>query len=136
MMPAITGVAHVELSVRNLDVSSRWYCQLLGAREVFREPNESEHLIACAIREPRSGMVLACTQHLAPTEGPFDVRRVGLDHLAFGVPDEAALAAWRAALDEFGIPHSGIHDIGYAKSITFRDPDGIPLEVFLPARRR
>ena len=135
-MPAITGVAHAELSVRDLDVSSRWYCRLLGAREVFREPNDAEDLVACAILEPRSGMVLAFTQHLHPTEGPFDVRRVGLDHLSFGVADEAALQAWQATLDELGIPNSGIQDIRYAKSITFADPDGIPLEVFLPARRR
>jgi catechol 2,3-dioxygenase-like lactoylglutathione lyase family enzyme len=134
-MPAITGVAHVELSVRDLEASSRWYCRLLDAREVFREPNEAEALVACAILEPRSGMILALTQHLRPTEGPFDVRRVGLDHLAFGVADERALEAWRGALDDLGIPHSGIQDIRYAKSITFRDPDGIPLEVFLPARR-
>jgi catechol-2,3-dioxygenase len=60
---------------------------------------------------------------------------VGLDHLSFGVPDERALEAWRVTLDELGIPNSGIQDIRYAKSITFRDPDGIPLEVFLPARR-
>jgi catechol-2,3-dioxygenase len=101
---------------------------------VFREPNETEDLVACAILEPRSGMVLAFTQHLHPTEGTFDVRRVGLDHLSFGVPDEVALEAWRAALNEFRIPNSGIQDIRYAKSITFSDPDGIPLEVFLPAR--
>ena len=135
-MPAITGVAHAELSVRDLDVSSEWYCGLLDAREVFREPNEAEDLVACAILEPRSGMVLAFTQHLHPTAGPFDVRRVGLDHLSFGVADEAALESWQAALNERGIPNSGIRDIRYAKSITFSDPDGIPLEVFLPVRRR
>ena len=133
-MPAITGVAHVELSVRDLDVSLRWYCRLLGAREVFRQPNEAEALVACAILEPRSGTVLAFTQHRHPTEGAFDVRRVGLDHLAFGVVDLAALEGWRATLDDLGIPNSGIQDVGYAKSITFRDPDGIPLEVFLPTR--
>ena len=123
-MPAITGVAHVELSVRDLDVSSRWYCRLLGAREVFRQPNEAEALVACAILEPRSGTVLAFTKHHHPTAGAFDVRRVGLDHVAFGVADLAGLEAWRATLDDLGIPNSGIQDIGYAKSITFRDPDG------------
>jgi catechol 2,3-dioxygenase-like lactoylglutathione lyase family enzyme len=134
-MPDITGVAHVELSVRDLDASSSWYCRLLGAREVFRERNEAENLVACAILEPRSGMVLAFTQHRHPTEGALDVRRVGLDHLAFGVADEATLREWQAALDELGVPNSGIQGIRYAKSLTFLDPDGIPLEVFLPARR-
>jgi catechol 2,3-dioxygenase-like lactoylglutathione lyase family enzyme len=45
-MPAITGVAHAELSVRDLDASSAWYFRLLGAREVFRERNEAEDLVA------------------------------------------------------------------------------------------
>ena len=134
-MPAITGVAHVELSVRDLDTSSEWYCRLLGAREVFREPNEAENLVACAIFEPNSGLVLAFTQHLAPTEGAFDVRRVGLDHVSFAVADRAPLEEWEACLRELGIANSGIQDIGYAQSITFADPDGIPLELFLSVRR-
>ena len=133
-LPSITGIAHVEFSVRDLDVSSEWYCSLLGAREVFREPNEAENLVACAIFEPSSRLVLAFTQHLAPTEGAFDVRRVGLDHVSFAVVDRAALETWEAWLHELGIPNSGIQDIGYAQSITFADPDGIPLEVFLPVR--
>ncbi|MGH2609730.1 MAG: VOC family protein [Tepidiformaceae bacterium] len=133
-MPSITGVAHVELSVRDLDVSSDWYCRLLGAREVFREPNEAENLVACAIFEPNSKLVLAFTQHLKPTDGAFDVRRVGLDHVSFAVADRAALEEWAAWLGEVGVTNSGIQDIGYAQSITFADPDGIPLEVFLPAR--
>jgi glyoxylase I family protein len=132
----ITGIAHVELSVRDLDVSSRWYCDLLGAREVFREPNEAENLVACAILEPNSRLVLAFTKHLAPTAGTFDVRRVGLDHVSFAVADDATLEAWAARLDELGIAHSGIQDIGYARSITFADPDGIPLELFLPVSGR
>jgi catechol 2,3-dioxygenase-like lactoylglutathione lyase family enzyme len=134
-MPPITGVAHVELSVRDLDTSSEWYCRLLGAREVFREPNEAENLIASAIFEPQSKLVLAFTQHLAPTEGAFDVRRVGLDHVSFAVADRAALEEWARCLYDLGIANSGIQDIGYAQSITFADPDGIPLEVFLSTRR-
>ncbi len=134
-MPAITGVAHVELSVRDLDVSSEWYCRLLGAREVFREPNEAENLVACAIFEPNSRLVFAFTQHLAPTAGAFDVRRVGLDHVSFAVADRAALEEWGAWLGALAIANSGIQDIGYAQSITFADPDGIPLEVFLSSRR-
>jgi catechol-2,3-dioxygenase len=128
-------VIHVELSVRDLDTSSRWYCQLLGAQEVFREPNDPENLVACAIYEPQSRIVLAFTQHLAPGNQVFDARNVGLDHLAFGVASEDELAGWKARLDELEIPNSGIQDIGYAKSVTFRDPDGIALEFFMQKRR-
>jgi catechol-2,3-dioxygenase len=135
-MPETTGIAHVELSVRDLDASSEWYCRLLGASEVFREPNEAEGLIACAIYEPGSRMVLAFTRHLNATKGEFDVRRVGLDHLAFAVADRDSLVDWAAHLTQLGVAHSGIQDLGYAESITFADPDGIPLEVFLQKPRR
>ncbi len=60
-MPAITGVAHVELSVANLDASVQWYSALLGAREVFRATQDEYEISAVAVLEPTSGMVLAFT---------------------------------------------------------------------------
>jgi glyoxylase I family protein len=84
-LPRIKGIAHVELSVSNLDVSAAWYTALLGARETFRAANDAYDIVACALREPVSGMVIAFTQHGRMHGGTFTPRRVGLDHLAFGV---------------------------------------------------
>ena len=78
-MPEITGVAHVELSVSHLDVSASWYSQLLDAPEVFRAADEKEHIVACAIREPKSGLVLALTEHREQEGGPFTPRLVGCE---------------------------------------------------------
>jgi catechol 2,3-dioxygenase-like lactoylglutathione lyase family enzyme len=58
-MPGINGIAHVELSVRDLDKSVRWYRELLGAQDVFRATNDASRVTACAIFEPRSKLVLA-----------------------------------------------------------------------------
>lgn len=134
-MPRIKGIAHVELSVSNLDVSAAWYAALLGARETFRAANDAYDIVACALREPVSGMVIAFTQHGRMHGGTFTPRRVGLDHLAFGVPDEAELEAWRDRLDELGIAHGDIDDYGYGLAITLRDPDGIALEFICPPRK-
>jgi len=133
-MPQITGVAHVELSVRDLDASVCWYSELLGAREVFRAPNEERGFEAVAIHEPVSGMVLAFTCHKRAGDG-FSELRPGLDHLAFGVADREALEAWQTRLDELGIAHDGIDDQGVAAGLNFRDPDGIALEFFLTVRQ-
>jgi glyoxylase I family protein len=133
-MPAINGVAHVELSVSNLDASATWYSTLLGAPEVFRAANEDEHIVACALREPNSGMVIAFTEHREQEGGPFTPRRVGLDHLCFAVHSEAELEAWRLRLDELGIEHSPTRDYGYGLAITFSDPDDIALEFLYPTR--
>jgi glyoxylase I family protein len=128
-MPAITGIAHVELSVRDLDRSVSWYCALLDARDVFRATSDAHGIAACAIFEPRSRTVLAFTQHREEDPSEFDPRRAGLDHLSFAVADRAELEAWVARLDALGIAHSPVQDEGYAHQVTFRDPDGIALEL-------
>lgn len=107
-MPAITGVAHVELSVSDLDRSVDWYIALLGARDVFRATNDAVGITACAIFEPNSKLVLAFTQHFQPEAGSFSPRRVGLDHLSFRVESREALDAWVGHLDALGIKNHGV----------------------------
>ena len=63
---------------------------------------------------------------------PFSEFRVGLDHVAFGCADRAELEQWQRRLDELEITHGGIKDATYGSGISFRDPDGIPLEFFAP----
>ena len=66
------------------------------------------------------------------TTEPFDERRPGLDHIAFGVANRAELEKWSARLDELGVAHGEIKDAGYGSGLSFRDPDNIALELFCP----
>jgi catechol 2,3-dioxygenase-like lactoylglutathione lyase family enzyme len=129
-MPPIKGIAHVELSVRDLDASVAWYCRLLGARDVFRNRDDERGFSACAILEPASRTVLAFTRHDALEDGAFAPQRVGLDHVSFAVPDLAALEAWLTHLDALGIEHDALDDQGFAVALNLRDPDGIALEFY------
>ena len=133
-MPEITGIAHVELSVRDLERSVAWYTKLLGARDVGRGSNEAYGMSACAISEPKSKMVFAFTQHEEQEPEAFSPRRPGLDHVSFGVADRAALEEWVTHLDALGIAHSPIQDDHQPPSVTFTDPDGIALELSYPKR--
>lgn len=128
-MPEIVGIAHVELSVRDLEASVAWYCRLLGAHEIFRGTNAEERFTACAIQEPQSKVVLAFTQHDAEEGSAFTPRRAGLDHLSFLAPSRGALDEWTARLREQGVAYDGVNDYGTHVAITFADPDGIALEV-------
>lgn len=136
-MPNITGYAHAELSVRELDRSVDWYRELLQAREIFREPNVPEDIVAVALLEPVSKMVIAFTQHLHGDPEAFSAKRAGLDHLAFYVGSREELDAWATRLEELSIAHDGVQERpgGRAAGLTFRDPDGIVLEFFWAAGR-
>ncbi len=135
-MPLITGIAHVELSVTDLDRSVEWYCRLLGARDVFRAANAERGFNACAIFEPQSKLVLAFTAHDRETRVPFSPLQPGLDHISFAVADRSAIDEWVAYLDALDIAHDPIDDQGFAVAVNLRDPDGIALEFYWLNRKR
>ena len=62
----------------------------------------------------------------------FDEDRAGLDHLAFRAHDKAELDSAAEYLDELGIDHEPVKDIGPAYILQFRDPDNIALELTAP----
>ena len=62
----------------------------------------------------------------------FDEDRTGLDHIAFRMGSKAELESAAAHLDELGIQHEPIKDIGPAYILEFRDPDNIALELTAP----
>lgn len=108
MPPAITGISHVDLSVTDLEASTRWYTELLGMVPLFGGRNEPYDYDVQYLMEPASGVVIGLEQHDANPGSPFDERRVGLDHLSFNVASRELLDAWRDHLDALGVAHTGI----------------------------
>jgi glyoxylase I family protein len=126
----IAGWAHVTLSVRDHDVSVRWYCDVLGFEPIASEVTDQWKRTLC--QHPDAGIVLVLHQNLANGGDAFDERCTGLDHLAFAVSDYDALVAWEQQLDRLGVSCTPIKDAPPrgGKVLHFRDPDHIPLELF------
>ena len=69
---------------------------------------------------------------LATTE-PFDERRPGLDHIAFGCASrERARGLGRSASTSWASPTARSRTPATARALSFRDPDNIALELFAP----
>jgi catechol-2,3-dioxygenase len=129
-MPTLPALTHVALTVRDLSVSVPWYEALIESSPVLDEDTDPDMHHSVFLL---GTTLLGLHQHTtpAPAEG-FSEYRVGLDHVAFGVTDRAELENWVTHLDELGIDHGGIKDAHYGSGISFRDPDGIALELFAP----
>lgn len=131
------GFHHVTLNVSDVERSVRWYQDVLGFEPVTSY--QSDTFYRAILRHPSSGAVLGLTRHdAAVASARFDERRSGLDHLALETVDHDQLQAWLDHLDAFDVPHSGIKAGALPGSalITFRDPDGLQLEIFAPAGPR
>jgi glyoxylase I family protein len=130
-VPEFPPIAHVAVTVTDLDRSTRWYSELLAADPVLDEDEQigGFHHTVFALG---GGQLLGLHTHTDAAGDRFDEHRTGLDHVAFACRDRGELQAWAARLDELGIVHGGIVDAHYGSGVSFRDPDGIALEFFAP----
>jgi glyoxylase I family protein len=127
--PGLGPITHVALTVRSLDVSVPWYRALVGAEPVLDEDTGPFRHVVFAL----GGTLLGLHEFPEGIEDlPHSPRRPGLDHLAFGVPDRQGLDAWAGRLQALGIAHDGVVDAAYGSGLSFKDPDGLPLELFAP----
>lgn len=129
----VVGLHHLGLTVRDADVSTAWYVDVLGFRRVdaFVSPDRARRKVF--LRHDGLRTRLGLTEHRDGARDPFDETRVGLDHLAFGVGARDELDTWASRLAAAGVVHSPIaasNSIPGAAVLVFRDPDHIQLEFF------
>jgi glyoxylase I family protein len=138
--PRIGGAHHLGFSVRDLDRSIRFYCDVLGA-DLIRPPYAGDSS-AFAGRMAIVGLGvtgLDLFEHAANAGQRFDPQCTGLDHLGFAADSVQDLEQWASWLDACGILHSGVREIvpgdtganvsaPHGAMLDFVDPDGIQLE--------
>jgi glyoxylase I family protein len=127
-MPELLTIAHVSLTVSDLDRSVPWYERVFDAKLVLDDESGPFRRAVLVV----AGRALEFPD---PADNlPFNERRVGLDHLAFACSSRRELEAWKVRLDELGVVNGAVVDAGYGFVLSFRDPDNIALEFFaLPA---
>jgi catechol-2,3-dioxygenase len=126
---AFPAFSHIAVTVADLDVSTPWYTNLFGSKPVLDEDTGPFRHVVYALE---GGVLFGLHTFPEGTSGTFDVHHPGLDHVAFGVTDRAQLADWAERLDSLSIAHGDIIDAHYGSGLSFKDPDGIALELFAP----
>ena len=126
MKLASTGLAHLALRVTNMVRTRQFYVDILG----FEPFQELPGTLICNAYGTFIAFQGATTQ--TPTHDRFDPYRVGLDHLALGVPDVTALETMKRELNLAGVPNNGIEQdaLTHANYISVFDPDGIAWELY------
>jgi glyoxylase I family protein len=137
-MPIPTrSFAHVRLTVTDIERSRAFYDDVFGLPVAFELPADADEQTREQLAFLYGGVVYALGDSLlglrpVGSQG-FDEDRTGLDHVSFAVDSRADLDAAAAMLDERGVAHAGVKDIGVGAILEFRDPDGIALELFARA---
>jgi glyoxylase I family protein len=125
MTPAILGLSHVGLSVRNRDAARHFWIKVLG----FELMDEQPHY--CFVYDRGTGLAVTMTDHDQTVSGAFDEHHTGLDHLAYAVPDVESLLSWEQRLDAYGVPHSPIAETDAGHHLNLRAPDNVPIELYV-----
>jgi glyoxylase I family protein len=128
------GLDHIDLTVSDLERSRQFYGDLLGF-ELTMTPSDYPNAVhAGSYSFMVGGVEIGLITHPATASGDrFDERRIGLDHLSFKAPDEAALHALADKLIQAGVETKGVetYTANGKRYVSFRDPDNIQLEYWL-----
>lgn len=130
-VPTFAKVSHISFSATSAETSADWWRRVLGFEELERVTGEG--WTAVLLLHPASATVVEFQQHDANQGEPFDPTRTGFDHLGLMVRDVAELDVWQARFEELGVVHTPVVHRDYGSVLTFKDPDGIQLEVFFRA---
>ncbi len=136
-----TDYNHVRLTVKDIATSRKFYDDVFGFDVAFEAPPaDADEATKEALSFLFGGVIyqfgggLLGLRPVAPGDDSFTEDRCGLDHLSFSVDSLSDLHDAAATLDELGVAHEGVKDLGDAgiAILEFRDPDNIALEISGP----
>ncbi|MFD1881842.1 VOC family protein [Paracoccus pacificus] len=125
----IIGLGPITLSVPDIAPTRALFCDILNMQPAgsYADPDDIGRTEVFRM----GGGGLDARLHVTAEAGsPVAHQGAGaVHHLAFRTPDAERLAEWKAWIESYGIRVSDIIDRHYFRSIYFRDPSGIQLEI-------
>ncbi|MEX2627690.1 MAG: VOC family protein [Ilumatobacteraceae bacterium] len=130
--PAWMGVNHLALITTDMDATTRFWHEVLGAEIVATVATPAFKHYFFRVGDAQT---IAFFQYLnadvdtyaKPAGVPYQ-HASQFDHLSLGLPSEEALEALRTRLEKYGCEVTEVVDHGFIRSIYFSDPTGIALE--------
>jgi len=126
----ILGLHHITLVSSDAQRTTNFYVGVLGLRMIkqtvnFDDPGSYHIYFGDDNGTPGSAITFFGWRN-AP-KGRDGIG--GTHHFALAVADEVGLLKWKRRLNDLGIKVDGPYDRHYFKSIYFRDPDGVLVEI-------
>lgn len=133
MTISANSISHVRLTVTDIDRSRQFYESVFGWPIAIEMPADADDATREQFGFLFGGVLYSLGDQLIGlrpvASDRFDENRVGLDHLCLQVESKADLDSAATHLDELGVAHEPIKDIGHGYILEFRDPDDIALEL-------
>jgi glyoxylase I family protein len=126
--PSFDKVSHISFSVTDADATAAWWKRVFGFVDLDTTKSDTWH--AVLLLHPPTATIIEMQQHDANAGERFDPARTGFDHLGLKVGSVEALEEWQAHLEREGVTFTPIVHREYGAVLTFKDPDGIQLELF------
>lgn len=131
-----SSIAHVRLTVTDIERSRQFYESVFGWPVLLEVPDNADEATRNQLSFLFGGVIYdlgGTLLGLRPVATDrFHEDRAGLDHIAFRVGSKDELDSAAAHLDELGVAHEPVKDIGPSYILQFRDPDNIALELTAP----
>jgi catechol 2,3-dioxygenase-like lactoylglutathione lyase family enzyme len=130
-MIKLQRLGHVLIAVRDLEVSKKFYMELLGFKLLEQDPEHGGVFLTIG----GYGNTLDLFPSMAPDAGPPSaseaglMRGLGVKHVAFAVETEEDLKAAYFALQDAGVRIQRALDHESQRSVYFYDPDGNLIEI-------
>lgn len=110
------GIDHLNIRVSNLDRSTKFYCDVLGMKEAFREP-------------PRAVFLRCGNDLLTLTKTKRRTRKGGF-HFGFEMQSSAQTDRWVKWLKRHRVEITSDREEESGRGVYFRDPDGYLIEIY------